>query len=65
MAEDWLTTVEAAEFSGYHREYLRELIREGKLAARRFGSVWAIDKTSLLAFLEAARKSRDRRRGPK
>lgn len=66
MAEtEWITTREAAELSGYHPEYLRELIRLGKLAGRKFGIVWQVDKGALLAYVQTAATSEDKRWGPK
>ena len=65
MAEDWITTTEAAELSGYHPEHLRELIRTAKIEGRKFGIVWQVSKQSLLAYLKAAEKSEDKRQGPK
>ena len=63
--DEWLTVQDAAKLSGYHAEYVRLLIRQGKLTARKFGPVWAISKYSLLAYLDIARKSDDGRLGPK
>jgi len=63
--DEWLTVEEAAKKTGYHAEYLRSLIRGGKISARKFGPVWAINKSSLLTYLEIAEKSADRRHGPK
>lgn len=63
--DDWLTVQEAAKLTGYHAEYLRILIREGKITARKFGPVWAISKSALLTYLKIAEKSADRRHGPK
>ena len=63
--DEWLTVQEAAKLTDYHAEYLRLLIREGKIAARKFGPVWAIDKSSLLTYLKTAEKSTDRRHGPR
>ena len=63
--DEWLTVQDAAKLSGYHAEYLRLLIRDGKLTAHKFGPIWAISKFSLLAYLEVAHKSDDRRQGPK
>ncbi len=63
--DEWLTVQEAAKVSGYHAEYLRLLVREGKLIAKKFGPLWAISKFSLLAYLEIAQKSDDGRQGPK
>jgi excisionase family DNA binding protein len=65
MAEEWLTTEQAVELSGYHPYYLRELVRGGKVEAQKFGPVWQISKASLQAYLVAAEKSGDKRRGPK
>ena len=63
--DQWLTVQEAADLTGYHAEYLRTLTREGKITARKFGPVWAINKSSLLAYWNNAEKSADRRHGPK
>jgi len=63
--EEWLTVQEAAKLTGYHAEYLRLLIREEKISARKFGPVWAINKSSLLTYLKSAEKSSDKRHGPR
>lgn len=63
--DEWITVQEAADLSGYHPEYLRLLIREGKLDARKFGSVWAINKKGLLSYRMIAEKSYDGRQGPR
>lgn len=63
--DEWLTVQEAAKLTGYHAEYLRIMIREGKIRARKFGPIWAINKPSLLKYLQFAEKSVDRRHGPR
>ena len=65
MLDDWITTTEAAELSGYHPERLRELIRDGKIEARKFGTIWQVSQSSLLAYVKAAKKAGDKRWGPK
>jgi excisionase family DNA binding protein len=65
MAEEWLTTEQAAELSGYHTEYIRQIIKAGKIQAKKFGPVWQVDKQSLLAYLKEAREKGDKRWGPK
>jgi len=40
-------------------EYVRRLIREGKLPAIRLGTRWRIDPLDLQAFLDAQRTSDD------
>lgn len=64
MAIVWITTIEAAELSGYHPERIRELIRESKIAASKKGNAWWVDSNSLNAYLRAAAKSKDKRRRP-
>ena len=63
--DNWITTQQAAELSGYHPEHIRRLIREGQVKARKFGIVWQVDRTDLLAYVQAAEQSDDKRRGAK
>jgi hypothetical protein len=65
MADDWITTRQAVELSGYHPDHLRRLIRSGDIDARKFGIVWQVSQNSLLAYLKEAQDSKDKRRGPK
>ena len=61
---EWITTREAAEISGYHADHVRELLRAGKVEARKFGEVWQIDRGSLLAYVHNVEKI-GAKRGPK
>ncbi len=65
MADVWITTTEAAKLSGYHPEYIRELIRTGEVEGRKFATVWQVSKQSLSAYLKTALESKDKRHGPK
>lgn len=65
MSETWLTTQEAADFSGYHVNYIRQIIRAKKIKARKFGPVWQVSKESLQTYLQIAEKSDDKRLGIK
>ena len=65
MTDDWITTKEAIELSGYHPDHLRRLIRAGEVEAKKFGIVWQVNRKSLLNYLEEASQSPDKRRGPK
>ena len=64
-SDDWITTQEAAELSGYNQTYLRWIIRRGDILARKFGPVWQVSRESLQVYLKAAEQSEDKRRGPK
>ena len=65
MAADWITTTEAKKISGYHPVYLRQLIRSGKIKAKKWGRDWQVSNSSLLAYIKAAEESGDKRKGAK
>lgn len=65
MEDDWITTRDAEELTGYHPEHIRELVREGKVEGRKFGIVWQVNKKSLTQYLENAINQIDKRWGPK
>lgn len=64
MAQTWLSVPEAAALSGYDADYIRKLIRGGKIKARKVVTVYMVDRRSLLAYIELARQ-RGGKRGPK
>ena len=61
---DWITTAEAAELSGYHRDHILRLITNKQIKAQKFATVWQVDQVSLLAYLRKAKKL-GAKRGPK
>jgi len=65
MVEEWLTTTEAAELSGYSVQYIQRLMRSGRVNARKFGPTWQISQESFAKYQEASEKSDDKRHGPK
>lgn len=65
MADEWLSVFQAAEISGYSVKYVRRLLRQGKVKSQKFLTVWQVSKSSLLAYLREAKKSDDKRWGPK
>ena len=62
---EWITTREASELSGYHIEYLRNLIRMGRVYAEKKGRDWWVDRDRFLVFLAEQKASGDPRRGPR
>jgi excisionase family DNA binding protein len=64
MAEDWITTAEAAQLSGYHVNHVRRLIAGGKVRARKFGPVWQVSKGDFLNYVRRLEQAGGRR-GPK
>lgn len=55
----------AAFHSGYNVQYLRRLIRNGKLPGLKLGQTWLIDKCTFEAYLENANHNKDKRFGSK
>jgi excisionase family DNA binding protein len=65
MEDTWLSVEEAVELSGYHPQHIRDLARDGRVTARRFGRrAWRIERGSLLEYVESMQEL-GRKRGPK
>ncbi len=50
--------------SGYSQQYLRRLLRSGKLAGLKLGQVWLIELESFEEYLVQVDNSKDQRFGP-
>jgi excisionase family DNA binding protein len=55
----------ATEATGYNIQYLRRLLRAGKITGIKIGQVWLIEFDSMEAYLRSKTKSLDMRCGPK
>jgi excisionase family DNA binding protein len=55
----------AAFYSGYNVQYLRRLLRNGRLTGMKLGQTWLIDNHTFEAYLESAHQINDKRFGPK
>ncbi len=60
----WISVAEAAQISGYDADYIRKLIRAGRVKARKVITVWQVDRASLAAYAKLAEKMGEKR-GPK
>jgi excisionase family DNA binding protein len=59
-------SVKAAAFhSGYNVQYLRRLLRDGRLSGLKLGQAWLIDKGTFETYLDNAHQTSDKRFGPK
>ncbi len=65
MTDDWITTSEAAAISGFHPEYVRRLVRNEQIRARKFGVIWQVDRKSLHDYLKKGKETGDKRYGSK
>ena len=64
VLEKHLSVKAAAETFGYNEQYLRRLLRTGRLQGTRIGQVWLIKLASLEAHLRKGYLAQDRRFGP-
>ena len=65
LLDKFITVKAAAEVTGYSAQYLRRLLRAGKLDGIKIGQVWLISLVSLEAYLRRGKLLQDRRHGPK
>ena len=64
VLERHLSVKAAAEYSGYNEQYLRRLLRAGRLKGIKIGQVWLIKLAPLEAHLRKGQMAQDRRYGP-
>jgi len=55
----------AALYSGYCLQYLRRLLRNGKLEGIKIGQLWLVDKGALDIYIGKVQEVTDQRFGPK
>jgi excisionase family DNA binding protein len=60
-----ITVNTAAEATGYNIQYLRRLLRSGKLEGIKIGQLWLIEMQSLETYLQHIECTSDRRCGPR
>jgi len=60
-----ITVQDAAEVTGYSIQYLRRLLRSGKLEGIKIGQLWLIEMQSLEMYLQHVGSTSDRRCGPR
>ncbi len=65
ILDNILSVKTAAEYSGYSPQYLRRLLRIGKLPGLKLGQMWLIEMKSFEKYISEARNSQDHRFGPK
>jgi excisionase family DNA binding protein len=65
ISDEYLTVEAASQITGYNGQYLRRLLRSGKLVGVRVGQTWLILFDSLIYYLDTIRLISDRRWGSK
>ena len=65
LLEKYISVQAAAELTGYNIQYLRRLLRSGKLEGIKIGQLWLIEMHSLETYLQHVETTSDRRCGPK
>jgi excisionase family DNA binding protein len=65
VLNNYVSVQVAAQYSGYSSQYLRRLLRNGKLGGIKIGQLWLVDKGHLDVCLERVQNATDQRFGPK
>ena len=65
ISEKFLTVQAACHLTGYNSQYIRRLLRQGKLEGIHVGQSWLIRVDSLFAYLKLALETPDQRFGSK
>lgn len=60
-----ISVKDASFYSGYSQQYLRRMMRNGKLPVVKVGHLWLIDKGFFDAYLDKTKVISDRRFGHK
>jgi len=60
-----ITVLTAMEISGYNPQYLRRLLRSGKLSGIKIGQMWLINLSSLENHIHHIQVMNDHRYGPR
>ena len=60
MFENYIDVAEASKILDVHPETVKRLIREGKLAATKFGNKWIMEKDRVRVFANTYDGSRGR-----
>ena len=60
-----VTVQAAADVTGYNIQYLRRMLRSGKLRGIKIGQLWLIEMQSLETYLQRVESTSDRRCGPR
>lgn len=60
MFENYVDVIEASKILNVHPETVKRLIRDGKLAATKFGNKWILERDRLWVFASTYNGSRGR-----
>ena len=60
MLENYVDVIQASKILGVYPETVKRLIREGKLAATKFGNKWIMERDRLQVFANTYNGSRGR-----
>lgn len=62
---EWITTQEAAELTGYSKDYFRKAILRGILKGVKRGRDWFLSRAEVLAYAEEMRRLGPAKHSPK
>ncbi len=64
IGEEWLTTEDAAQLSGYSQAYMRQLAQRGEVTALKAGRDWLLERGALLEYKQRMEALGDNKHNP-
>ena len=65
VLNNYISVQVAGKYSGYSSQYLRRLLRNGKLGGIKIGQLWLVEKSALDVCLKRVHNTADQRFGPR
>jgi hypothetical protein len=65
ILNNFISVSSTSRLTGYSQQYLRRLLRMGKLQGIKVGQIWLISLPSLECHLQKAQSNHDQRFGPR
>ena len=65
ILNNYISVQVASKYSGYSLQYVRRLLRSGKLEGVKIGQLWLVDKGALDVCLKRVQTTADQRFGRK
>ena len=65
VLNNYISVQVAGKYSGYNLQYIRRLLRTGKLGGIKIGQLWLVDKGALDICIKRAQNTADQRCGPR
>jgi excisionase family DNA binding protein len=63
MAEEWITTKEAADLIGVTDAHVRYLLGKGRIQGKKFAGVWMVSRQAVVAYKNKVKRLGKKKHG--